>query len=535
MFALDDPSLSLVRPPMPRRHSLSAVPLSKLRRRISVGCHSHHLFARVPTAGHTFAPAPHVRQRMRKRGGPPPSSWPTTVSDPNLPVPSNQGFDTAASAFLVAHPTGVFANPSVPSATDDTPRAMTSSMSAPSTVKDRTREFTQIVERSLKTIAQRQGPVGVSNQSSQVGAAGDGDGSDAPLMGSSTVGSSVGFGIDTHAQSSTTGTNSEFAKTSSRIGHGIHGTSQKLERLTQLARRSSMFDDPAREIAELSAVIKSDITALNTAIAELQNHALLTSKAGGSTKQGQDHSVTVVDTLKQRLMGATKSFKDVLTIRSENVKSQNDRRKMFSNDSVVSGAGKNRPNPFQRQRDGSLAGTGGASANFPRLAATDGGVHSSETKYPYGSSFGTPSQSFDGHLTGNNGNGNQHQQQLLMQNQDMYMSSRSEALQNVERTITELGGIFAQLSSMVAEQVRAFPNHHVPPLRSVRLPWLFTHTHHDRLTLSFLQSGRPRHSHRRKRRAIRRQRGQRADAAAEIFELGVIQQVAHNEDIRGSD
>lgn len=213
-----------------------------------------------------------------------------------------------------------------------------------------------------------------------------------------------------------------------------------------------MFDDPAREIAELSAVIKSDITALNTAIAELQNHALLTSKAGGSTKQGQDHSVTVVDTLKQRLMGATKSFKDVLTIRSENVKSQNDRRKMFSNDSVVSGAGKNRPNPFQRQRDGSLAGTGGASANFPRLAATDGGVHSSETKYPYGSSFGTPSQSFDGHLTGNNGNGNQHQQQLLMQNQDMYMSSRSEALQNVERTITELGGIFAQLSSMVAEQ-----------------------------------------------------------------------------------
>ena len=59
----------------------------------------------------------------------------------------------------------------------------------------------------------------------------------------------------------------------SRIGHGIHGTSQKLERLAQLAKRSGMFDDPAREIAELSAVIKQDITALNTAIAELQNHA----------------------------------------------------------------------------------------------------------------------------------------------------------------------------------------------------------------------------------------------------------------------
>ena len=41
---------------------------------------------------------------------------------------------------------------------------------------------------------------------------------------------------------------------------------------------------------------------------------------------------------------------------------------------------------------------------------------------------------------------------MLLANQDQYLSSRSEALQNVERTITELGGIFQQLSTMVAEQ-----------------------------------------------------------------------------------
>jgi hypothetical protein len=39
-----------------------------------------------------------------------------------------------------------------------------------------------------------------------------------------------------------------------------------------------------------------------------------------------------------------------------------------------------------------------------------------------------------------------------MANQDQYLSSRAEALQNVERTITELGGIFQQLATMVAEQ-----------------------------------------------------------------------------------
>ena len=48
--------------------------------------------------------------------------------------------------------------------------------------------------------------------------------------------------------------------------------------------------------------------------------------------------------------------------------------------------------------------------------------------------------------------GDQNQGQLLVQGQDQYLSARSEALQNVERTITELGGIFQQLATMVSEQ-----------------------------------------------------------------------------------
>ena len=309
-------------------------------------------------------------------------------------------------------------------------------------VKDRTREFAAAVERAAKTLAQRQGG-GPPTSSGSTGA----PGSDTnPLLGSASTLSS--------AQAQAAGTNSEFAKMSSRIGHGIHGTSQKLEKLTALARRSSMFDDPAREIAELSAVIKSDITALNTAIAELQNRAALVS----ATKQGSDHSVTVVDTLKTRLMGATKSFKEVLTMRQENVKAQSARRKMFSNESKVP----NRPNPFARPRgpDGKMvggAGAGGSAANFPRLA--DGGVFGGAGGggggFLQGNQSGNRDGGFDGRVSGRNDNatlGGQSQNQVLLANQDQYMSSRSEALQNVERTITELGGIFQQLSTMVAEQ-----------------------------------------------------------------------------------
>jgi syntaxin 5 len=44
------------------------------------------------------------------------------------------------------------------------------------------------------------------------------------------------------------------------------------------------------------------------------------------------------------------------------------------------------------------------------------------------------------------------QQQQLAVQQDSYMNSRAEALQNVESTIHELSNIFTQLATMVSQQ-----------------------------------------------------------------------------------
>lgn len=140
--------------------------------------------------------------------------------------------------------------------------------------------------------------------------------------------------------------------------------------------------------------------------------------------------MTVVDTLKTRLMGATKSFKEVLTMRQENVKNQNNRRQMFSNSAAVAA----RPNPFAR-----------GDGNFPRLAAPGFGAGDG------GGGGGNLQMSSKGGLPTHSQHGGQ-QGQMLIANQDQYLSARSEALQNVERTITELGGIFQQLATMVAEQ-----------------------------------------------------------------------------------
>lgn len=77
-----------------------------------------------------------------------------------------------------------------------------------------------------------------------------------------------------------------------------------------------MFDDPAVEIQELTAVIKQDITALNSSIEELQK-ICESRDAASRNKHTNDYSTTVVDSLKSRLMSTTKNFKDVLTLRTE--------------------------------------------------------------------------------------------------------------------------------------------------------------------------------------------------------------------------
>ena len=66
---------------------------------------------------------------------------------------------------------------------------------------------------------------------------------------------------------------------------------------------------------------------MNVAIADLQNVSVA-SRDGN--RQSVNHSHTVVDSLRTRLKDTTKQFKDVLTIRQENLKAHQGRRQLFS-------------------------------------------------------------------------------------------------------------------------------------------------------------------------------------------------------------
>lgn len=123
---------------------------------------------------------------------------------------------------------------------------------------------------------------------------------------------------------------SEFAQKASKIGLQIHQTTQNLQKLAQLAKRTSMFDDPEQQITELTLVIKQDIQNLNASISQLQG--MSHSSWGDGNRQSSVHNEKVVDNLRTRLKDTTQEFKDVLTVRSDNLKANRDRRSLFSSD-----------------------------------------------------------------------------------------------------------------------------------------------------------------------------------------------------------
>lgn len=276
------------------------------------------------------------------------------------------------------------------------------SVKSNASIRDRTQEFLGIAERANKSISLQNGP------------------------------SSSGSKREEPPRSAVA-MQSEFNRRASKIGFGIHQTSQKLAKLAKLAKRTSVFDDPTKEIQELTAVIKQDITALNSAVVDLQ--FLSSSRNENISSDTTSHSTTVVDDLKNRLMSATKEFKEVLTMRTENLKVHDNRRQLFS-----SSATKSNSNPFVRQRP---------------LAAKSSTSNSAATPLPWSSGEQTSSQLFP--KTQVDGESQpllqqQQNQQQVVSLQDSYMQSRAEALQNVESTIHELGNIFNQLATLVSQQ-----------------------------------------------------------------------------------
>lgn len=189
----------------------------------------------------------------------------------------------------------------------------------------------------------------------------------------------------------------------------------KLEKLAQLARRKTLFDNPV-EINELTFVIKQDLSGLNQQIAGLQD--VVRSSQQGGKSQESEHNKNVVLLLQGKLTDVSASFRETLEMRTKTIQASRSRQENF-----LSSVSTQAQAPLQ-QSASPLYGT-------PKT--------------------GTPVPGGDTLSLNPVGD-----QQLLMmeeaQPQNTYIQQRGEAIEAIEKTITELGSIFGQLATMVSEQ-----------------------------------------------------------------------------------
>ncbi|KAJ3415606.1 cis-Golgi t-SNARE syntaxin [Chytridiales sp. JEL 0842] len=145
--------------------------------------------------------------------------------------------------------------------------------------------------------------------------------------------------------SGSTSSKSEFTKAASIISKEINSTVHKLQKLTVLAKKKSLFDDRPVEINELIYIIKQDIAKINNQISTLAKyHAqakagvdtskLLGPKAaaagGAKNRQVVEHSTNVITSLQSKLATTSNEFKNILEIRTQNMKDQKSRRDQYS-------------------------------------------------------------------------------------------------------------------------------------------------------------------------------------------------------------
>jgi len=126
---------------------------------------------------------------------------------------------------------------------------------------------------------------------------------------------------------------SEFAHAASTIGREINNTVAKLQRLTQLAKRRTMFDDNPTEINDLIQMVKQDISRINQRIDYLQVNSR-NNKGNGrrneeENAQAMEHSKNVIVSLQSKLATTSNDFKNVLEIRTQNMREQKSRRDQY--------------------------------------------------------------------------------------------------------------------------------------------------------------------------------------------------------------
>jgi len=187
-----------------------------------------------------------------------------------------------------------------------------------------------------------------------------------------------------------------------------------LKELMKLAKSNEPFGDPSDKIENLTFVISQQISSIKADIESLQSICMDNSSgfnmnrtSKSTNKQLADHSVTIIHTLNSNLLHTTKEFNDALQIRTQSLKTQQERRDKYRSRRPMGG-----PSPVYRP----LA-----------IEMVDDDVNEDD----------------DGDV------------KIVvpsLQTEDDLILQRSNQIQDIEGHVTDIKGIFDKLTSLVAIQ-----------------------------------------------------------------------------------
>ncbi len=208
------------------------------------------------------------------------------------------------------------------------------------------------------------------------------------------------------------------------IAGQTHRTSAAIENLTKLVRRQGLFDDPTDEINNLIFSIKEDLASLRTKCDTAQSHVDEQKRQLGERNQAANYGVQVVEQLRMEVMNKTKDFKSILEVRSSRMKTNQDRKVKLTGNAMLSPVRHISTMPNQQ-------------------------LDSSAAKFynPYAMSDSRDAPGISDFQSS--------EQQMLLAPPTatmQYYESREQAINEVQKTIEELGQIFHRVASMITEQ-----------------------------------------------------------------------------------
>lgn len=226
----------------------------------------------------------------------------------------------------------------------------------------------------------------------------------------------------------------EFNATAKKVGANLSHTFEKLEKLTLLCKQRNLFDDRPVEISELTAVINQDIDGLKRSLIALETCGRTIPNNG--RKDVAKQTKTQIKVLSSGVTLASKSFLNVIELRKENIKFQNERRSHFQNSTPNAGGSGSVSTDGVRNRRNQ---TGQAFAAFEQNNSNS--VLFQDEMASQQSTV--PRDAFQGA---------NYQDMQMMQQENDYAQEREQNMATIESAIVEVGKVMQQLGNMVAEQ-----------------------------------------------------------------------------------